>query len=428
MVEVKLHDIGEGMTEGDILTYFIKEGDQVEEDQPIVELQTEKMVTELTAPAKGVISEILIDEGKTIPVGTTILVIDAEDSSGNEKPNDNKQKNNVTSESKQEKISKKPAPENEKLTENKISGPNRVKAAPFTRKMARELNVDIELIEGTGKSGRVTVEDVKHFAQHEESAATTFTTEEKLPQKNSTYKKMDHQLIEVEEDAEIIPFKGRRKQIAKKMATSLYTIPHVHHFEEIDMTNVMEFRNELKQEVNISVVAFFIKALAVSLKEYPIFNAKLDEEKEQIKLEKRVHMGLATDTEEGLIVPVLRNADAKSMRQIHVEMKELTKKAKENKLTLKEMTGSTFTISNVGPMGSTGATPIINYPETGLMAFHKTKKMPVVNENDEIVIRSMMNVTLTFDHRVTDGGSAVAFTNRFKELIENPRLLMVKLV
>lgn len=228
---------------------------------------------------------------------------------------------------------------------------------------------------------------------------------------------------------ETIPFTGRRKQIALKMTKSLYTIPHVSHFEEIDMTALLNYRKKLKAlDVNISVVAFFIKALAISLKEYPIFNAKLDEGKEVIKLEKEVHIGLATDTEEGLIVPVLRNAEKKSLRAIHAEMKDLTKKAQENKLTVKEMTGSTFTISNVGPMGSIGATPIINFPETGLMAFHKTKKMPIVNEQDEIVIRSMMNVTLAFDHRVADGGAAVAFTNRFKALIENPPLLTLELV
>ena len=211
------------------------------------------------------------------------------------------------------------------------------------------------------------------------------------------------------------------------MTTSIFTIPHVHHMEEIDMTELLQFRKEIKPHADVSVAAFFIKALTIALREHPIFNAKLDEKKEEIRLEKGVHMGIATDTEEGLIVPVVKNADNKSIRIINKEMKELMKKARENRLTPKEMTGSTFTISNVGPMGSIGATPIINYPEVALMAFHKTKKMPVVNENDEIVIRSMMNVTLTFDHRVTDGGNAIAFTNRFKALLEKPKLLLVEL-
>lgn len=422
MVEVKLHDIGEGMTEGDVLAYFIQEGDQVEEDQPIVELQTEKMVAELTAPAKGVVKKIYIAEGTTIPVGTTILTIEAEGS-----------------------IEKKEAAETQKEESNhsiqfaasdnaknqtkpeKINGPTRIKAAPFTRKIARELDVDIEFVEGTGKSGRITIEDVQQFAQNRESAATKVKPAVKQLKKQFFQGTAEKQSVSEKEETDIIPFKGRRKQIAKKMTTSIFTIPHVHHMEEIDMTELLQFRKEIKPHADVSVAAFFIKALTIALREHPIFNAKLDEKKEEIRLEKGVHMGIATDTEEGLIVPVVKNADNKSIRIINKEMKELMKKARENRLTPKEMTGSTFTISNVGPMGSIGATPIINYPEVALMAFHKTKKMPVVNENDEIVIRSMMNVTLTFDHRVTDGGNAIAFTNRFKALLEKPKLLLVEL-
>lgn len=423
MVEVKLHDIGEGMTEGDVLTYFIKEGDTVEEDQTILELQTEKMVTELTAPAKGVVKEILIDEGKTIPVGTTILVIEAEGELEKTNPKEEKLDENNHPEKK--------AIDDQHSTQIKpkqIKGPKRIKSAPYTRKIARELGVNIELLEGTGKKGRITVEDVQWFAQYGESAATALTTKDKPQQDQSIQETVEKQMSMKKDDVKVIPFKGRRKQIAKKMVTSIYTIPHVHHMEEIDMTELLDFIKEIKPDANVSVAAFFIKVLTIALKEYPIFNAKLDEEREEIRLEKSVHMGIATDTEEGLIVPVIKNADKKSILQIHKEMKELMKKANENKLSLKEMTGSTFTISNVGPMGSIGATPIINYPEVGLMAFHKTKKMPVVNNNDEIVIRSMMNVTLTFDHRVTDGGNAISFTNRFKSLLENPKLLILELV
>jgi pyruvate dehydrogenase E2 component (dihydrolipoamide acetyltransferase) len=198
--------------------------------------------------------------------------------------------------------------------------------------------------------------------------------------------------------------------------------------EEVDMTELLAFRQELKPEASISVAAFFIKALAIALNDYPIFNSVLDEENGRILLKDSVHMGIATDTTEGLIVPVIRNAEGKSLSDIHKEMKSLTAKAMENNITGKEVTGSTFTISNVGPLGSIGATPIINYPEVALMAFHKTKKMPVVDQNDEIVIRSMMNITLTFDHRVADGGEAIAFTNRFKSLLENPKLLLLELV
>ncbi|WP_318036124.1 2-oxo acid dehydrogenase subunit E2 [Halobacillus salinarum] len=230
-----------------------------------------------------------------------------------------------------------------------------------------------------------------------------------------------------------IPFKGRRKQIAKKMTQSLYTAPHVTHFDEVDMTELLKVKAQLKRGtdrrpgIQVSVAAFFIKALQLSLQQFPIFNSKLDEEKEEIFLESSYNIGLATGTDEGLIVPVLKNVEKLSLTEIHKQMKALTKKAVENQLSGHDLRGGTFTISNVGPMGSTGATPILNYPEAGLMAFHKTKKMPVV-VNDEIVIREMMNVSLTFDHRIADGSQSVAFTNLFIDYIENPYAMLTELI
>ncbi len=416
MIEVKLHDIGEGMTEGDIISYLVKAGDNVSVDQPLVEVQTEKMVAELTSPANGTVKEILIDTGRTISVGTTILTISSDQQDADPAPAKEEAATSVASDAPLQKSM---------IMERQKTDPlsNRVKAAPYTRKIARENDVDITLVEGTGRAGRITVEDVLRYVEAKDNGHTTNIAHTEVPAVETGA------VSPPEESFDTIPFKGRRKQIAMKMSQSLFTIPHVCHYEEVDMTELLNFRKELKaMDENISAAAFFIKALAIALKDYPIFNAKLDEENEVIRLEKSVHMGIAADAEEGLIVPVIRDADKKSLRAIHQEMKELTQKAKENKLTVREITGSTFTISNVGPMGSIGATPIINYPETGLMAFHKTKKMPVVNENDEIVIRSMMNVTMTFDHRVADGGTAIAFTNRFKSLIEDPKKLMLELV
>ncbi|HLR62820.1 MAG TPA: dihydrolipoamide acetyltransferase family protein [Lentibacillus sp.] len=417
MVEIKLHDIGEGMTEGEVLTYLKKEGDHVEQDEPIVELQTDKMVTELTAPVTGTIKDIFIAEGTTISVGTTILTIEAADTApktehpAGEQPNHRMPASHRAD--RQSSAKQKPI---------HVSGPKRIIAAPYTRKVARELGVDIELVEGTGKNGRVTVEDVQMFARTGESAAATMAAEDATKPAPAKEKQTSDDKI----DEAIIPFTGRRRQIAKKMAQSIYTIPHVHHMEEMDMTELLEIRKDLQADV--SVAAFFVKALTIALQDYPIFNAQLDEEKEVIRLAKNVHIGIAADTEEGLIVPVIQHADQKSILAIHKEMKELMAKARENQLTPKEITGSTFTVSNVGPMGSIGATPIINYPEVGLMAFHKTKKMPVVGDNDTIVIRSMMNVTFTFDHRVADGGKAIAFTNRLKALLEVPQSMLIELV
>ena len=226
-----------------------------------------------------------------------------------------------------------------------------------------------------------------------------------------------------------IPFRGIRKKIAEKMTKSLFTIPHVTHFDEVNMTNLFKMREQLKAAgESVSVSAFLIKALVISLKDFPIFNAELDEENNRILLKKNYHIGIATNTESGLLVPVIHDADKKSIKEINEDVKELTAKAIAGKLQPFEMQNSTFTVSNVGPLGSTGATPIINYPETALIAFHKTKKQPIVNEHDEIVIGHIMTLSMAFDHRVADGATAVAFTNRFASLIEQPHKLMMEMI
>ncbi|WP_205093610.1 dihydrolipoamide acetyltransferase family protein [Thalassobacillus pellis] len=403
-MEIKLHDIGEGMTEAEITHFLVQPGDKVEVDQPIVEVSTDKMTAEIPAPQRGIVKKLLVDEGNTVAIGTTVLLLEAEGAM--DEAAATVEKDIVTEERPVQKF-RMPSPD------------RRVKAAPYTRKIARELDVDIERIEGTGKRGRITVEDVRQFAEGEQ-IVTPVSPSPKETEQEST--------VTVSE-TEAIPFKGRRKQIAAKMTQSLFTIPHCTHFEEIDVTQLIEIRTDLKDSgISVSATAFFLKAVSLALSDFPIFNAKLDEEKELIHLEKQHHIGIATDTEEGLIVPVIRNIEQKSIKSIHDEMKILTKKAQENKLSRNEMSGSTFTISNVGPLGgSTGATPIINYPEVALMSFHKTKKRPAVINENEIAIRSIMNISMVFDHRVTDGATAVTFTNRVQELIEKPYLMLTYL-
>jgi 2-oxoisovalerate dehydrogenase E2 component (dihydrolipoyl transacylase) len=382
MMDVKLHDIGEGMSEGEIVQLLVKPGDHVLVDQPLVEVQTDKVTAELPSPFAGKIETIYVEAGEVIEVGGTLLTIS-------------------------------PIPQHAEQT----LLPNRKKrilAAPFTRKIARENNVDIEEVKGTGPAGRITDEDVfRHLA-------TTQKPEEKETEK----------AIEKEAKKRTIPFSTRRKQISAKMKKSTFTIPHVTHFDEVDVTNILEMKKAMKEDNgnSISVAAFYIKAVCVALKEFPIFNSELREEEGLIYLKPDLHIGLATDTEEGLIVPVIHHCDKLSINEIHKKMKILHKAAMNNELTSKDLSSGTFTISNAGPLGSTGATPIINYPEAALLAFHKTKKMPVVTENDEIIIRSIMSISMTFDHRIADGGTSMRFTNRFIELIEQPSLLLTELV
>lgn len=425
VVEVKLHDIGEGMTEAIVIQYFVKKGDTVKADQPLVEIQTDKMTAEIPAPSSGVISDILIPEGQTVSVGTTLLLLQSKEKSTISEPQEAEEKIAVTTNENNHRV------ESEKL--NQVLKTPRILAAPYTRKIAREHGVDLSLVQGTGPAGRIMDEDVYRFIESQTPKAVALDVTSQLVEHQSmniqsSENKSSNNVEKAEET--VIPFRGRRKQIAKKMAQSLYTIAHCTHFEEIDVTEIHKLREELKENgLNISATAFFIKALSLSLKQFPIFNAKLDEENEVIRLEKEHHFGIAVDTEEGLIVPVIKNVETKSLRQIHDEAKKLTKKALENKLEISELTGGTFTISNVGPLGgSIGATPIINYPEVALVAFHKTKKKPVVSDNDEIVIRSMMNISMSFDHRVADGATAVQFTNNFMKLIENPKFMLVEMV
>lgn len=403
MIEVKLHDIGEGMTEGEIVHYLIKEGDHVTADQPLVEVQTDKMVAELPSPGNGTIKKIVVKSGETVQVGTTLLYIETDD----QKDLTKSSLQSTVPEQKEEKVR-----QNNSLIEYK-----RVLATPYTRKIARDHQVDIEAIQPRDPSGRVTEEDIYRFLKMHQEKPTTLSRLDK-PAK---------MLPSIQQDE--LPFRGIRKKIANNMSRSLYTIPHVTHFDEVDMTNLMQLRKAWKEDGrSISIPAFFIKALIIALKEFPVFNAELDEKNEKIILKRDYHIGIATDTEEGLMVPVVRNAHLKTLKQIHEEIKRLTKMAQTNQLKRDDIGNSTFTISNVGPLGSIGATPIINFPETALIAFHKTKKMPVVNKKDEIVIRQIMTLSLSFDHRVTDGATAVRFTNRFSELIANPTKLMLEMI
>ncbi|MCC5803258.1 dihydrolipoamide acetyltransferase family protein [Rossellomorea vietnamensis] len=392
-MEVKLHDIGEGMTEANINHFLVKVGDIVKADQPLVEVQTDKMTAEIPAPFSGVIKEFTVSEGETIPVGSTVLLMEKESRD----------------------TSRRTVSQTTQVLKKK-----RILASPYTRKIARENGVNIEEVVGSGAGGRIVDEDVLLYMKGDIGASPKLE-EETVPAV---------QPKPAETVPNTIPFRGRRKQIASKMAHSLRTIPHCTHFEEIDVTNLLVWKDTMKRGgQSVSMGAFFIKALSVCLKEFPIFNARLKEEEECIELQSHHNIGVAVDTDDGLIVPVIKGVEGMTMVEIQTEMKALTVKAQEGKLTMKEIKGGTFTVSNVGPLnGSIGATPIINEPEVALIAFHKTKKRPMVNEHDDIVVRSMMNVSMSFDHRVVDGGTAVTFTNRLRDLIEEPQSMLLELI
>ena len=280
MVEVKLHDIGEGMTEGEVVHYFVNVGDKVKTDQPLVEVQTDKMVAELPSPASGVVKDIKISQGNIVSVGTTLLVLE-EEGARNLQP-----LIEPTPESPAQSVPES-TPKQEKVF---------IKAAPYTRKIAREFGIDIQLVKGTGPHERITVEDVYNFVkqQNHHELSSKEVEKEKISQTVEVKSQPEIQRNNLHENRDVIPFKGRRKQIAKNMTKSLFTIPHVTHFEEVDMTELLAYRSEIKaMGRSISVTAFLIKAIAQGLKKYPIFNAKLDEENELIVLVKDYHIGLS---------------------------------------------------------------------------------------------------------------------------------------
>lgn len=491
MYEMKLHDIGEGMTEGEVVQLLASIGDMIEVDQPVIEVQTDKVCAELPAPVAGRIAEILVQVGDTITVGSTMIRIEevaytdgTEMREANRHSPSKDQANKHLAHIDQLPSQFNSMAESSSNTSNQQYATRRkqVKAAPYTRRLAREYGLDIETIQGTGPNGRIVIEDLHRVQQMQRervesssgtlnsgfaevaisAEARTVDADSKTGSNTNSVKRhvptdgsikqtdtirtleSEKQMYSTKQVAgtNVIPFTGRRKQIANKMIQSMFTIPHVTHFDKIDMTQLLELKEQFQQEIQvqnnsfanghttqqrISIMAFILKAMTISLKEFPIFNAKLDESKGEIRLEPHVNLGVAVNTNEGLIVPVIHRAEELSIYELNKRMKDVTIRAQQNQLQPLELRGGTITISNVGPIGGMFATPIINHPEVALLAFHQLEDMPVVRKK-EIVIRSMLNFSMSFDHRVADGVTAVQFTNRMKEMLENPLQLFTRLV
>ncbi len=399
--EFKLPDVGEGLHEAEIVKWFVAEGDYVDEDQLIAEIQTDKAVVEMTTPVAGKVLLLAGEEGHVVAVGETLITVATE----GEVPNKARGTAEQQIESSEGKV------EN---TLQKKQPPRRVIAAPVVRKRARELGIDITEVTGTEKGGRITMQDIEQFVNEKEKALTPQGTG-----RAETYSPRED---------ERIPVKGLRKRIAEKMVQAKFTAPHVSGLDEFDVSKLVVLRKQLLEQLDPSVkltyLPFFIKAVTKALQEHPYFNASLDEESNEIILKKRYNIGIATATKSGLVVPVIKHADQKSIIDIAKELEELTKKAHEQKLALSDMQDGTFTITSTGMGGGLFATPIINYPEVAIFGVHAIKKRPVVVK-DEIVIRDMVGVSITFDHRVIDGEPSGQFMQAVARIIENPELLML---
>jgi pyruvate dehydrogenase E2 component (dihydrolipoyllysine-residue acetyltransferase) len=418
----RLPDVGEGIAEAEIVEYLVKVGDKVKADQPVVKIETDKAVVELPCPVGGVVEEIHFKPGDTAHVGDSLLVIETEAEAPRpavpEKKEEPREKPRV------EKVAE---PPKEEAPPKEMPPAAKVMATPHTRKLARELKVDITTVKGTGPHGRITDDDVQAAASKPAPAPPKAPTAAAVAVPSTEgwdFEKYGETRRE--------PLKGIRKRTAEVMARSVSTIPHVTHFDEADVTELLKIREQQhplaeERKVHLTILAFLTKAVADALKHYPAFNASLDESTGEIVYKRYYNVGFATDTEAGLMVPVVHDVDKKSILQIAADLQGLSHKARDRSITLEDMRGGTFTITNVGALGGMWATPIIVHPQVAILCSLRAVKKPVVRD-DQVVIRTMMPLTIAFDHRVLDGADAARFMSHIIKLLEDPMRMLVEVV
>jgi len=414
--EFKFPDIGEGLTEGEIVRWLVKEGDEIKEGEPLVEVETDKALAEIPSPRTGVILKILAKEKEIVKVGQVIVVI-GEKGEALAVPSPKPKSVGVVGELEE-------APEEapgvavqvEPIKPALVS--EHVLATPAVRALAKELGVDINKVQGTGLEGRVLEKDVRQFAEGKEKPVE----EARKPTKVKKYDFYGY--------IERIPLRGVRRSIAKAMVKSKFTAPHVTAMDEADVTALWKIREKEKKAaekkgIKLTILPFIIKAVIAGLTEHPSLNATLDDENEEIILKKYFNIGLATDTPEGLMVPVVKNAKEKSIFELAQEMAQLAEKARNRTIDLADLKGGTFTITNYGTVRGIYGTPIINYPEVAILGVGRIQDMPVVRDR-KVVVRKMIPLSLSFDHRVVDGAEAARFLNTVIARLEDPDLILLE--
>lgn len=437
--EFKLPELGEGIAEGEMGSWLVKAGDEVKEDDVIAEVQNDKATVELPSPVDGKVLDLKVEEGDTIEVGDVIITFDAEgyedegsdesEASSEDKDSKETQKSSDETSNQQAKEDKqdqkKEAPAADKQKENsqeEDSGDEkRVIAMPSVRKHAREKGVEIQKVEGSGDHGRILQQDVDQYLEGgTEAGQGQEETETRAPAATKTQAG--------EETREKI--KGIRKVISKAMVQSKETSPHVTFLDEIEVTDLVAHRKQFKETaaergVKLTYLPYVAKALISALREYPILNASVDDEAQEIVYKHYYNIGIATDTDKGLMVPVVKEADRKSMYQIAGEVDELSGKAREGKLSNEEMSGGSCTITNVGSAGGQWFTPVINQPELAILGIGRISEKPVVHDG-EVTAAPVLALSLTIDHRMIDGLIAQQALNHVKRLLNNPQLLIME--
>ena len=421
----KLPDLGEGVVEGEVVEWMVSMGDTVKEDDPILSVMTDKATVEIPSPVDGKVSKIIGEPGDILPVGEVCIEFEVEGAGNSDSTSEatTAEAPSPETEVESEPVETKPQPVPEPVVEAvapaapvaRAAG-TKALASPAVRQRAREANVDLQLVAGSGPGGRISHADLDRHIAGGASGATSFA-----PVGATTKVKMT--------GTEEIKVIGLRRKIADSMMASYSTIAHFSYFEEVDITALEELRQHLNSTrpegaPKLTYLPFIMQALVKALRESPECNALFDDEANVVTRHQAINLGIATQTDRGLYVPVVKHVEAMDIWQSAVEMVRVTSATREGKATAEELTGSTFTITSLGRLGGLGATPIINKPEVGILGVHNAKERAVVR-NGQIVVRRMMNLSSSWDHRVVDGHDGATLVQRVKTLLENPATIFM---
>jgi len=400
--EFKLADLGEGIAEAEIRSWLVKPGERVEEHQPVVEVETDKAVVELPTPKAGRVLKLLHAEGDVVPVGVGLLTIleeaEAEPAAQSPLPQERKESFGIVGQ-----LPEPPSSAPESATE--------IRALPSVRALAKELGVELQNLSGTGPEKSISAEDVR-------LAATRGALPKRaLPSEDGSYRK---------------PMRAVRRTIARNLLKAQQLTAFVTNMDEFDVTRLWDLKLRetaqlAERDLPLTFLPFFIKAVQHALVVFPRFNAQVDEENSEVIFHTQCHMGVAVDTADGLMVPVLKDIGQKSILDLAEELNQLSQRARERTITPEEMQGSTITITNFGSYGGHYATPILNYPNVAILGCGRIRPKPWIHQ-EQIAIRQILPLSLTFDHRITDGAEACRFLTRIGRYLEDPGLLFIESV
>jgi len=414
-MDVRLPKLGEGAESGTVVTVFVKEGDQIQKGQTILELENEKALAPIPSPVAGKVGKLRVKEGDKLSVGQVILSVDNGAAAAPAKAEAGTPKHEL----RQKAEPKEP----EAVEEDEAPAPSGLPAAasPTVRKVARELGIDLTRVRGSEPGGRIVMADLRAWIERlQKLAAQSQKREGERPREASKAESIDFSRWgEISKK----PLSPLRKTISERLSESWRTIPHVTQFDEADITAINDLRKKLSaayesKGARLTLTSFALKAVVATLKKHPIFRASLDEAAQEVVYKEYYHIGVAVDTEQGLIVPVVRDADKKSLLELSRELNELAEKARARKVSLQELQGGTFTISNQGGIGGAHFTPIINKPEVAIVGLGRGTLKPIA-KNGKIEARLMMPLGLSYDHRVIDGGAAARFIVDLVAAFEN---------